>query len=99
MLREAQVDARRLIDATEAALAEDGKALLSPPERAVIAHGIYVVADLIETGSDAADGGIKALKTATEALNTATREFAARRMDASVRRAFGGQRIDLLEGM
>jgi molecular chaperone HscA len=96
MLREAQVDARRLIDATEAALAEDGEALLSPPERAAIAQGIYAVADIIETGGDATDGGIKALKIATDALNTATRDFAARRMDASVRRAFAGQSVDLI---
>jgi molecular chaperone HscA len=96
MLREAQVEARRLIDATEAALAEDGEALLSPPERAAIARGIYAVADIIETGFDAPDGGVKALKAATDALNAATREFAARRMDASVRRAFAGQSVDLL---
>jgi molecular chaperone HscA len=96
MLREAQVEARRLIDATEAALAEDGEALLSPPERAAIVQRMYAVADIIETGFDAPDGGLKALKSATDALNAATREFAARRMDASVRRAFAGQSVDLL---
>ena len=80
-------------------LAEDGKALLSPPERAAIAQGIYAVADLIETGGDAPDGGLEALKTATAGLNAATRDFAARRMDAGVRRAFAGQRVDLLEGV
>ena len=99
MQREAQVEARSLIDATEAALAEDGKALLSPPERAAIAHLIYALADIIETGDDATAGTVRALKLATAALNAATQDFAARRMDASVQRAFTGQRVDLLEGI
>jgi molecular chaperone HscA len=103
MQREAQVEARSLIDATEAALAADGKALLSPPERAAIARLIYALADIIETGNDstdgATDGAVRALKLATAALNAATQDFAARRMDASVQRAFAGQRVDLLEGI
>jgi molecular chaperone HscA len=94
MLREAQVEARRLIDATEAALAADGETLLAPPERMIIASHIYALADIIETGSEAADGGLQALKAATDALNQATQEFAARRMDASVQRAFAGQHLD-----
>ncbi len=99
MQREAQIEARSLIDATEAALAEDGKALLSPPERAAIARLIYALADIIETGDDATDSAANALKLATAALNAATQDFAARRMDASVQRAFAGQRLDLLEGI
>ncbi|RZI42987.1 Fe-S protein assembly chaperone HscA [Herbaspirillum sp. HC18] len=93
-LREAQVEARRLIDATEAAVAEDGEALLSPPERAAIAHLVYTLADIIETGCYVPDGGLAALRSAADALNAATCEFAARRMDASVKRALSGQRID-----
>jgi molecular chaperone HscA len=103
MQREAQVEARSLIDATEAALAEDGKTLLSPPERAAIARLIYALADIIETGDESSDGAtndiVKALKLATAALNAATQDFAARRMDAGVQRAFAGQRVDLLEGV
>jgi molecular chaperone HscA len=49
MLREAQVDARRLLDATQAALAQDGEALLSPTERTAIAQAIYGLAEIIET--------------------------------------------------
>jgi molecular chaperone HscA len=96
-LREAQVEARRLIDATEAALAADGQALLSPPERVIIVQLLYVLADIIETGSGEADGGSADLKVATDALNAATCEFASRRMDACVQRAFAGQRIEKLE--
>ena len=94
MLREAQVDARRLVDATEAALAADGERLLAPPERLIIASHLYAVADFIETGVDTADGGLQALKMATDALNQATQEFASRRMDASVQRAFAGRHFD-----
>jgi molecular chaperone HscA len=98
-LREAQVEARSLIDASEAALTEDGKAMLSPPERAQITKLIYALADLIETSDDAADDSLPALKQATAALNAATRDFAARRMDASVQRALAGQRVDRLQGI
>ena len=37
-----------------------------------------------------------ALRSATEALNQATTPFAARRMDARVREALAGQRLDQL---
>jgi molecular chaperone HscA len=93
--REAQLEARSLIDASEAALAEDGKTLLAPPERAAIADLIYALADLIEA-DDATQAHVKTLKTATQALNGATQEFANRRMDASVQRALAGQHIGQL---
>ena len=92
-LREAQVDARRLIDATEAALAEDGDALLAPPERARIAKLIYALGDIIETGGEES---LAALKAATDALNNGTRDFAALRMNASVKRVLTGQQLDKL---
>ena len=53
MLREAQVDARRLLDATEAALAEDGHELLSPVERQHIQEAMNLVADRLETEAHA----------------------------------------------
>jgi molecular chaperone HscA len=91
MLRENQVEGRRLIDATEAALTEDGETLLSPSERAEIASHIYALADIIETGGEDSVGKLKA---ACDALNRATQEFAARRMDASVNRALAGRRLE-----
>ena len=75
-LREAQVDARRLIDATEAALAEDGETLLTPPERTAIQGRLYALADILETGDDQS---YDVLLSITEELNAATQEFAARR--------------------
>jgi molecular chaperone HscA len=98
MLREAQVAARQLIDATETALAADGDILLAPPERMLIVSHIYLLADLIETGSEPSDANIAALKKASDGLNHATQEFAARRMNASVRQALSGQHLDALAG-
>jgi len=90
-LREAQVEARQLIDATEAALAQDGEALLAPPERMAIADHIYALADIIETGGP---DSIAALRSATDRLNAATQTFATQRMNASIQRALAGRRLE-----
>ncbi len=92
-LREAQVDARRLLDATETAMAEDGHELLSKPEWDAIWNKIYELAEIIMLG-DA--NSIEELRQATDALNNATAEFAARRMDASIRRALSGKQIETI---
>lgn len=93
MLREAQVEARRLLDATEAALEEDGHALLSKREWDAIWSRIYALAEILMLG-DA--NSIEALRDATEILNTETATFAARRMDASIRKALSGKQIESL---
>ncbi|HEY9192616.1 MAG TPA: Fe-S protein assembly chaperone HscA [Methyloversatilis sp.] len=92
MLREAQVDARRLVDATETALAEDGHALLTHDEYVAIQNAMFALADELETGAD-----LPRLKRVTEALNTATTQFATLRMDAGIRRALSGTRISELQ--
>jgi molecular chaperone HscA len=89
-LREAQVDARRMLDATEAALAQDA-ALLSPPEMGCIRKAMFAVADALET-----DAPVDSLRAATAALGTATDTFAARRMNASISKALAGQTMDSL---
>lgn len=94
MLREAQVDARRLLDATDAAIHQDGDALLSPAERTALTKAMHALADIIETGG--ADS-LKPLKQASEALNQATQNFAAKRMDASIQRALTGHKLADLE--
>ncbi len=91
MLREAQVDARRLLDATEAALKEDGDALLSPPERQHIVDAMSHLADQLETNAST-----DAVKGACQLLNHVTTAFAARRMDASVRQALSGRALDTI---
>ena len=94
MLREAQVDARRLLDATDAAIHQDGEELLSPAERMTLIQAMHKLADVIETGD--ADS-LKPLRQASEALNQATQNFAARRMDASIKRALTGHKLTDLE--
>ncbi|WP_454720200.1 MULTISPECIES: Fe-S protein assembly chaperone HscA [Cupriavidus] len=91
MLREAQVDARRLLDATESALKADGD-LLSPPEQAAVRQALFAVAEALGTQAPAAD-----LKPLAAALATATEAFAARRMNASIRKALAGRTVDSLD--
>ena len=88
MLREAQVDARRLLDATETALAENGHALLSHDEYASVQQALYALAEALESEADTAS-----LKRATDGLNNASTTFAERRMDASIRSALAGTKL------
>ena len=92
MLREAQVEARRLIDATEAALSADGAALLSPPERDMLQKAIFALAELLETD----EGDTRKIRAATDALNAASADFAGRRMDASIKRALAGRSLETI---
>ncbi len=88
-LRENRVEADRLIESTDSALAEDAD-LLSDAERAAIE---VAEASLRKAaaGSDAA-----AIKKELDHLTQATGEFAARRMDRSIRRALAGQNINTI---
>ena len=88
-LAEVHVEADRIADATQAALAADG-ALLADAERAAIDRALVDLADK-RAGTD-----VQALRAAITALNRATEEFAARRMDRSVSLALSGKRIDTL---
>jgi molecular chaperone HscA len=101
MLREAEVDARRLLDATVAALQEDGDALLSAPEQFQILKGLQAVADaLAQCAEDegATPAAQKALCTelrhSTTELNRITTPFAGRRMDSKVRQALSGRTVE-----
>ncbi|RAM67117.1 Fe-S protein assembly chaperone HscA [Herbaspirillum rubrisubalbicans] len=96
-LREAQVNARQVADATDAALKRDGHSLLSATEQAHIRQHLYALTELIETAREANDDNIAALGRACDALNQATQEFAARRMNASVSLALSGQRLDAID--
>jgi molecular chaperone HscA len=86
-LREQQVDAQRLIEATDAALSADAD-LLSAAERAEVEARLAAVRAV--AAGDEAD----AIKAAVDALAHATDEFAARRMDRSIRAALAGRRLD-----
>ncbi|MEY2891941.1 MAG: hypothetical protein RJA98_1849, partial [Pseudomonadota bacterium] len=104
MLREAEVEGRQLLDAVDAALHQDG-ALLLPKEQFAILRAMQDVADGLEQCAQS-EGGNAAeqkamrdvLRRASDGLNQATTPFAGRRMDARVREALSGQRIDALDG-
>jgi molecular chaperone HscA len=89
-LHEAQVEAARLLEATRSALAADG-ALLEPQERAAIEQRMAALESAL-AGTEH-----RRLRAGSEALNKATEEFAARRMDAGVRRALAGRKIASLD--
>ena len=89
-LREAQVDARRMLDATEAALITDA-ALLSATEIKTIRQAMFGVGDMLET-----EAPVEELRAATVALGAVTDEFAARRMNASISQALAGRAMDSL---
>ncbi len=90
-LAEARVDGQRLLEASEAALRENGATLLGERERDQIEQLMLTLR--LALGRD----DLAAVKRATEALNQGTVEFAARRMDTSVKQALTGQRLDSLE--
>ena len=85
-LREQQVEAQRLIEATRAALASDGD-LLEADEREAIER---LLADVSLT---MATDELESIRRATEALVAGTDDFAARRMDRSIRAALAGRSV------
>ncbi len=89
-LREQQVEADRLVEATEHALEQDGD-LLDPTERAAVDAAIAA----LRQARDGKDH--RAIKQHIDALSRATDEFAARRMDRSVRSALAGHKVDEIE--
>lgn len=90
-LREFVVDAERLIDAVQVALTADGEALLAPTEQAEIEQAISKLQQAISQ----ADAG--AIQAATQHLSKATDEFAARRLDRTVKAALTGRQLTELE--
>lgn len=98
-LREAEVDARRLLEALESALAADGE-LLSPDERATLESHCASLLDLADKAAVAGEleaaAVAEALRAATDALGHASDPFAARRMDKAVASALRGRSIDAL---
>lgn len=87
MLAEQKVEAARVLSSLEGALAVDA-ALLSATERQAIDEAIARLHNVVE-GDDA-----EAIKEAIKNIDTQTEEFAARRMDQSIRAALKGQSVD-----
>ncbi|MFP2240134.1 Fe-S protein assembly chaperone HscA [Pseudescherichia vulneris] len=87
MLAEQKVEAARVLESLNGALAADA-ALLSAEERKAIDDGISAL-QIAAAGDNADD-----IKEAIKNIDTQTQEFAARRMDQSVRKALKGQSVD-----
>ena len=86
-LAEQQVEASRVLESLQGALAEDA-ALLSEQESTAIAQAMAALQQQMQ-GSDP-----HAIEAAIKALDAQTQDFAARRMDASIRRALAGHSVD-----
>ncbi|MBU3720041.1 MAG: Fe-S protein assembly chaperone HscA [Burkholderiaceae bacterium] len=86
-LREAQVDAQRLLEAVSSAVSQDGDLLIGDERQ----HIEELMEQLRATcgGADLED-----LRDRTRRLSALTDDFAARRMDRAVQRALAGQSID-----
>ncbi len=86
-LKEEQVEAERILLATQSALDDDAQ-LLSESEQAVILALMNEVKKLLPVVDQ------QALKNSITALANGTEEFAARRMDQSVRTALTGKKLN-----
>ena len=85
-LREEQVEAQRLMDAVDSALQID-KHLLNDAELTLIEKGLGSLRQLKDQEN------IDLLRAGIEALSQATEEFAAKRMNANIRRALTGKNL------
>jgi molecular chaperone HscA len=86
-LREQQVDADRLLEATQVALDADAD-LLDAAEL----EDIGALMRSLKLAADSDDSGM--IAAALDALSRSTDSFAARRMDRAVRQALAGRRLD-----
>ena len=88
-LREEKVEAERVLIATQSALDSDGD-LLTLEEREAVNAQMNKVRDAV-AGAQA-----DRIKAESAALVAATSDFAARRMDRSIRRALAGQSLEIM---
>ncbi|HEI8867625.1 TPA: Fe-S protein assembly chaperone HscA [Serratia odorifera] len=87
MLAEQRVEASRVLESLQGALATDA-ALLGAEERQAIDSAVAALQQAVQ-GTDPA-----AIEAAIKTLDATTQDFAARRMDASIRRALAGHSVD-----
>ncbi|MGB2707981.1 MAG: Fe-S protein assembly chaperone HscA [Pseudoalteromonas nigrifaciens] len=88
MLKEQQVEALRVIEALEASLASDSGLL----DEAQLAYLRAEIAELVKVRENAQQPN--EIKTAIEKMDNASSDFAARRMDASIKKVLTGQSVD-----
>ena len=86
-LREAHVEAERMLLATRAALATDGRLLQDEPRAGIDA--LLLALEQANAGDDTA-----AIEAATKALADGTEHFAALRMNQGIRQALAGKKLE-----
>lgn len=87
MLAEQKVEAARVLESVQSALAADAD-LLSAEEQAAIVQAVSALQQ-VSAGDDVAQ-----IEAAIKTVDQQTQGFAARRMDASIRRALAGHSVD-----
>ena len=91
LLVEQRVEAQRVIESVRNALADD-QDLLNDEELSAVKNALVLLEQLQQQDDSLA------IKQGIKALDAATQEFAARRMDKSIRSALAGQNIKDIEG-
>ncbi len=91
-LREQQVEADRMIEDLQAAIEKDADVLLDNEERQCLVVAIQELQTLRESTNEH-----RVLARQIESVAKASEEFAARRMDASIKTALAGQSLDQVE--
>ncbi|MCM2680145.1 Fe-S protein assembly chaperone HscA [Echinimonas agarilytica] len=88
MLAEQRVESARVIEALEAAIVADGEQLLSADELERLQGAMSELAFAAQGDSP------KLIEKAIDAVNHLSEDFAARRMDQSIRQALAGHKVD-----
>jgi len=91
-LREQQVEAQRMIEDLAAALASDGRELLSDEEYQCLTVALEELKGYLDTCTDHRE-----LARHIESVGKASEKFAAMRMDAAVRKALAGHKLEEFE--
>ena len=89
-LREQQVEAEALLQSLSAALLADGEALLIEEEQREL------LAKMEQLHNEKASGTAASIARQIEIVGAASETFAERRMDASIKKALAGRRVDEL---
>lgn len=90
-LQEQRVEAERSLYALDAALEADGEQLLSHSERNTLRNAMNELSELA-AGNDA-----RAIEKQIESLNELSGDYAAKRMDSTIKMALSGQSVEQLD--
>ncbi|MCW9057132.1 MAG: Fe-S protein assembly chaperone HscA [Gammaproteobacteria bacterium] len=88
-LREQQVEADRVIEALDAAMAEDGEDMLEADERDTILSASELLIQMRQTSETAQE-----IKLAIEDIERASAGYVAKRMNASVQKSMAGHKVE-----